>query len=96
MDKSVEKWISLRPATNYGEILRKIGAAQRLSRPAKRRAVDNPVDNVDNCRERERERERECVCVGVYIYMRACVRGRSTAGAKDIPIISAMPPHRAG
>ena len=92
MDKSVEKWISLRPATNYGEILRKIDAAQRLSRPAKRRAVDNPVDNVDNCR--ERERERECVCV--YIYMRACVRGRSTAGAKDIPVISAMPPHRAG
>ena len=90
MDKSVEKWISLRPATNYGEILRKIDAAQRLSRPAKRRAVDNPVDNVDNCR----ERERECVCV--YIYMRACVRGRSTAGAKDIPVISAMPPHRAG
>ena len=80
MDKSVEKWISLRPATNYGEILRKIDAAQRLSRPAKRRAVDNPVDNVDNCRERERE----------------CVRGRSTAGAKDIPVISAMPPHRAG
>lgn len=92
MDKSVEKWISLRPATNYGEILRKIDAAQRLSRPAKRRAVDNPVDNVDNCRERERER----VCVCVYIYMRACVRGRSTAGAKDIPVISAMPPHRAG
>ena len=90
MDKSVEKWISLRPATNYGEILRKIDAAQRLSRPAKRRAVDNPVDNVDNCR----ERERESVCV--YIYMRACVRGRSTAGAKDIPVISAMPPHRAG
>ena len=55
----MEKWISLRPATNYGEILRKIDAAQRLSRPAKRRAVDNPVDNVDNCR----ERERECVCV---------------------------------
>lgn len=94
MDKSVEKWISLRPATNYGEILRKIDAAQRLSRLAKRRAVDNPVDNVDNCR--ERERERECVCVCVYIYMRACVRGRSTAGAKDIPVISAMPPHRAG
>lgn len=90
MDKSVEKWISLRPATNYGEILRKIGAAQRLSRPAKRRAVDNPVDNVDNCR------ERESVCVCVYIYMRACVRGRSTAGAKDIPVISAMPPHQAG
>lgn len=94
MDKSVEKWISLRPATNYGEILRKIDAAQRLSRLAKRRAVDNPVDNVDNCRERERERESVCVCV--YIYMRACVRGRSTAGAKDIPVISAMPPHRAG
>ena len=92
MDKSVEKWISLRPATNYGEILRKIDAAQRLSRPAKRRAVDNPVDNVDNCR----ERESVCVCVCVYIYMRACVRGRSTAGAKDIPVISAMPPHRAG
>ena len=90
----MEKWISLRPATNYGEILRKIGAAQRLSRPAKRRAVDNPVDNVDNCRERERECVGVCVCV--YIYMRACVRGRSTAGAKDIPIISAMPPHRAG
>ena len=90
----MEKWISLRPATNYGEILRKIDAAQRLSRLAKRRAVDNPVDNVDNCRERERERESVCVCV--YIYMRACVRGRSTAGAKDIPVISAMPPHRAG
>ena len=59
----VEKWISLRPATNYGEILRKIDAAQRLSRPAKRRAVDNPVDNVDNCR----ERERECVCVCTYL-----------------------------
>ena len=92
----MEKWISLRPATNYGEILRKIGAAQRLSRTARHRVVDNPVDNVDNCRERERERERERVCVCVYIYMRACVRGRSTAGAKDIPVISAMPPHRAG
>ena len=74
MDKSVEKWISLRPATNYGEILRKIDAAQRLSRLAKRRAVDNPVDNVDNCRERERERERErvCVCVFVHIYESVC------------------------
>lgn len=82
MDKSVEKWISLRPATNYGEILRKIGAAQRLSRPARRRAVDNPVDNVDNCREKIR------VCVSE--------RGISAVGAKDIPVISAMPPHRAG
>ena len=74
MDKSVEKWISLRPATNYGEILRKIGAAQRLSRPAKRRAVDNPVDNVDNCRERERERVCVCVCVCVcvHIYESVC------------------------
>ena len=62
----MEKWISLRPATNYGEILRKIDAAQRLSRPAKRRAVDNPVDNVDNCR------ERESVCVCVHIYESVC------------------------
>ena len=63
MDKSVEKWISLRPATNYGEILRKIDAAQRLSRPAKRRAVDNPVDMWITA---ERERERVCVCVHIY------------------------------